>query len=130
MRRDLIAGAILLGATVPAAAVLYLFGCCVLPLHDVLHRAMPACHLGVQLMAAGNDEQERVPATPAAPDRERSAASAIRALIESRAYPASLVLVAATDSVSAAADRNFVTLGGVRCDDDVGLQTRLMTFRI
>ena len=53
MRRTAIAATWVFGATVPlVAALVFLFGCCVLPFHAYIHKAMPLCHLAMAPLQA------------------------------------------------------------------------------
>src|ERR1700716_1901694 len=52
MRRTAIAAAWIAGTTVPLlAAVVFLFGCCVLPFHAYIHKAMPMCHMAMGILS-------------------------------------------------------------------------------
>src|SRR6266849_3953183 len=51
MRRTAIAAAWIAGTTVPlVGAVVFLFGCCVLPFHAYIHKAIPLCHLAMEVV--------------------------------------------------------------------------------
>ena len=52
MRRTAIAAAWVFGATVPlVAAVVFVFGCCVLPFHGYIHKALPLCHFAIDFIS-------------------------------------------------------------------------------
>ena len=124
MRRAVLAMVVIAGATVPAlVAAVWLFGCCVLPFHGVMHRLLPLCRLAAAPADPGH-EPASVPA--AKPQR-----------IVHRMLPAPGVTVIPSNpprarlvTASPAAYRSAIALGALRCDDDVGLHTLLATFVI
>ena len=66
MRRIAIAAACVIGATIPLlTATVFIFGCCVLPFHNVIHKALPLCDLAAGFMRGEHHGQQ----TPA-PARE------------------------------------------------------------
>jgi hypothetical protein len=123
--RKLIAAAWILGSTVSAAALaLFLFGCCVLPFHDVVHRAFPICgHIAGVLSHAHHDQP--APATPASVKRAPVPAT-IAARLPIRALDAAPLRVA----LLARSLRNIRSLGALRVDDDIGLHALFVTFLI
>ena len=131
MRRTAIAAAWIVGAIVPVvAAALFLFGCCVLPFHRVLHKAMPHCDVAVAFLAGDHhghhDQQTPVPA------RERQEPA--RRIATEIPRPLQLAACAAGERRIAAADattyRSFIALGALRRDRDVGLHVLVATFLI
>jgi len=122
MRRTLIAVAWLLGTTVPVlAAVVFYFGCCVLPFHAYLHKALPLCHLAVALEQQHDDAPQPMPAREKQEPAKRMATTVARtlplaALASHRRIPT---------PIDANAYRSFIALGALRCDQDVGLLSLL-----
>ncbi len=122
MRRTAIAAAWIAGATVPLVAAVFLFGCCVLPFHAYLHKAVPLCRLAMVLSSArhGDPQQGAQPPLPARArqEPEKRIATDIPRSFQLAAL-ASVMRPAAT--ASANAYRSFISLGALRCDQDVGL---------
>ncbi|HUP62581.1 MAG TPA: hypothetical protein VNA69_19415 [Thermoanaerobaculia bacterium] len=128
MKRTAVAAAWILGSTLPLlAATVFLFGCCVLPFHQVMHRLMPICELAMNVMR-GDDGADR-DATPA-----RQKEEPVKRIATSMPQTFRLTMSPATAAVLATASetalRSFVSLGAVRCDQDVGLHVLVETFRI
>jgi hypothetical protein len=123
MRRTAIAAAWVVGATAPAlVAVVFVFGCCVLPFHGYIHRVMPLCHLAVDFIGGPHGDhhdgaRQTLPAREKQEPVKRVATSLPRvfhlAAVSSIRQVASLV--------DATSYRSFITLGAIRCDQDVGL---------
>jgi hypothetical protein len=123
VKRTAIAAAWIAGATVPVvAAVVFVFGCCVLPFHSYIHKAMPLCHLAMKVISGEHgdhhdDAQQPMPAREKQEPVKRIATE----------VPRSFQLAALTSVLRAAvpsdtsAYRSFVSLGALRCDQDVGL---------
>lgn len=135
LKRTVIAIAWLAGSTIPLTfAAMFLFGCCVLPFHHVLHRVMPLCHVAAGILHANHDgpDSDHHPSPPA-PERQK--ASGPRLLPTFRddfpaAAQASLMTLRQA-AQSRIAYRSFISLGASRCDQDVGLRASLLeTFRI
>lgn len=119
MKRAVIAAAWILGATVPVvAAAVFLFGCCVLPFHSMVHKAMPVCHLAVELIHGR--QQNQTPAPLPAHEKQEPAKRIATAVPRSISLQLVLVTrhVASRDAI---AYRSFISLGAMRCDRDVGL---------
>ena len=133
MRRRLVAAVWVTGATVPVLlATVFLFGCCVLPFHQVMHELMPICEMAASVMrgeqaGAGHDHD-----TPSVPAREKQ--EPVKRIATEA--PNSFRLVAAAvqprigTPAAATAYRSYITLGAVRCDRDVGLHALVETFLI
>jgi hypothetical protein len=122
MRRTAIAAAWIFGATVPLlGAFVFVFGCCVLPFHGYIHKAMPFCHVAMHLITPEHDGQhgatrQQVPARAKQEPAKRAATN----------FPRTFHLTIATASSpvgmrAATAYRSFIALGALRCDQDVGL---------
>jgi hypothetical protein len=124
MKRNTTAAAILLGALVPLLApAVFLFGCCALPFHKVMHKAAPLCHAAVDSLRG-----EHHPQTPA-PEKQEP----VKRLLTTspRAFQLAVALPAHRSAPAAAtAYRSFITLGAMRCDRDVGLHLLVATLLI
>lgn len=122
MRRTAIAAAWIAGTTVPlVAAVVFLFGCCVLPFHAYIHKAMPLCHLAMEVVSGEHADhhggQQPLPARAKQEPVKRIATDVPRPF---RLAALSSVLHAATP-IGTCAYRSFISFGALRCDQDVGL---------
>ncbi len=129
MRRTLIAATCVAGATVPLlVAVVFLFGCCVLPFHGVIHKAMPLCDLAIDLIRGGHHDHQPTP-VPASQKQEP-----VRRIVAEAPSPFHLAVSTASERRITASDaatyRSFIALGAVRCDRDVGLHLVFATFLI
>lgn len=119
MKRAAIAAAWLFGAIVPLfASTTLLVGCCLLPFHRVVHRAMPMCHQAAETLGGGATKEKAPPATEKQEPAKRVASrmpqtARVAQLSDVRPVPG-----AARDGV---AYRSFLTHGAARCDQDVGL---------
>ncbi|HEY4640488.1 MAG TPA: hypothetical protein VII75_04025 [Thermoanaerobaculia bacterium] len=132
MRRTAIAAAWVFGATVPLlASLVFVFGCCVLPFHAYIHKAMPLCHLAMDFISGEHADhhdgaQQPLPARAKQEPVKRIATEA----------PRSFQLAGLTSLVRAAvpadtnAYRSFISLGALRCDQDVGLYVLAAAFLI
>lgn len=132
MRRTAIAAAWIVGATVPLlAATVFVFGCCVLPFHGVIHKAMPLCDLAFDFIRGEHHDhhegaQQSVPASQKQEPVKRIATG----------LPRSFHVAATSDGrripapINTTAYRSFIALGAIRCDQDVGLHVLVGTFLI
>lgn len=133
MRRTVIAAAWLIGATLPvAAAVVFLVGCCVLPFHGLIHRVMPICHMAAHILQGDDGDHKQGSQAPSVPAREKQEPVKRMAstLPQSVCVAQAVTTIRAVISTDATGYRSFITLGALRCDQDVGLQPLLTTFRI
>lgn len=128
MKRRVIAAAWIVGATVPLLVVTaFLFGCCVLPFHGVMHKLMPLCEMATQMVTGHGHESQ--PQTPAR--EKQDPGKQVTTLV-----PQSFRLTMVTGSrrtvapTAATAYRSFISLGAIRCDRDVGLHIVDATFLI
>jgi predicted DNA repair protein MutK len=127
MRRTAIAAAWIFGATVPLLmATVFIFGCCVLPFHSVVHKLMPICQTAAALMSG--HEHDAQPSSPAKQKEEP-----VKRVVTDRVMTARIVV--ADDArllveSPRASRRSFITHGAVRCDQDVGLHVLVRTFLI
>lgn len=134
MRRRIVAAVWVTGATVPLlGAAVFLAGCCVLPFHAVMHELMPLCETAASVVGGDHpDVAHQQDAVPPSPTREKqepvrrlvttlgACGGAIDAPDDARPLPVS----------ASSAFRSFITLGAVRCDQDVGLNVLDSTFLI
>jgi len=132
MRRTAIAAAWVFGTTVPLlAAVVFVFGCCVLPFHAYIHKAVPLCHLAMELISPERADHHHG-AQPPLPARAKQ--EPVKSFVTD--VPRSFHLAALSPlrrtpaAVDAIAYRSFISLGAVRCDQDVGLNLLLGTLLI
>ncbi|MGH9420531.1 MAG: hypothetical protein ACRD3J_11190 [Thermoanaerobaculia bacterium] len=125
MRRAAIALLVAAGMAVPAlVATVWLFGCCVLPFHRVMHAVAPLCHMAI---SQGSNEHSDQTATAPVPSQ-----SAQR-LDTELTQRVSFLMASHSSHVASstpAAHRSYIALGALRCDRDVGLNTILVTFLI
>lgn len=129
-------GLLLLSAVAvpPLLAATFLFGCCILPFHNDIHGSMPLCHLASEVLAGHHDGEtdgDHHQATPPPSKGKRSFgfASSVETPFPVRLF---LTMEATRQRLDSArqSHRSIITLGGVRCENDVGLQLLLTTFRI
>jgi hypothetical protein len=126
--RKLIATTWLIGGCIGAIAiVVFLFGCCVLPFHAAIHRALPICSHVAGILSGRHDL--RTPANPAQPKIQPTIAKVL--LAKAVTFDRGLELPRLVlRSQNAFADRSHRTLGSLRVDDDIGLHTLFSTFLI
>ena len=134
MARRALATTALVASLLPIMGAVLIFACCVLPLHNVVHRIAPACHGAAGLVS----ETAGVDATDSVPTRRPE----VKRLLEifkgivrglPTASAASLLggqLASHSMTVQRVAPRNAISLGALRVDDDVGPQSLLSTYRI
>jgi hypothetical protein len=131
MRRRLVAAAWIAGATVPLfLATVFLVGCCVLPFHGVMHRLMPVCSMvmngAMNAMSGHDDAQSQVPARD---KQEPAKRIAVTLSGMTRTLPANTQSMR-SHVPSPAAYRSSISLGALRCDQDVGWYVLVATFLI
>ena len=126
MKRVAIAFVWLGAMTIPVVlALVYSFGCCVLPFHNVLHRVLPLCAMARALsshaLPDGHDD-----ATPPSRRHHQPANHAlVRGSVRSHSdAPVHSHLAWATRSDGAY--RTFISHGAARCDDDTGQRLQLL----
>ena len=130
MRRRFVAAAWIAGATVPLLlSAMFVVGCCVLPFHGVVHRLMPLCAMATNVMT-GHHAESHVP-TPAPAREKQEPVKRIATVMPSsvRLAVGGDVRVRLTPS-PASAHRSFISLGALRCDQDVGLHVLVAIFLI
>lgn len=134
MRRTIIAAAWVAGATVPlAVAAVFVVGCCVLPFHGLLHKALPLCHVAVDFLSGGHDDHDadHHPAPQPPQKQQLSGPSLLTTLTARTSLGRDGGGSVFQPRSSAAAHRSFIALGAIRCDQDIGLHRLLIeTFRI
>jgi hypothetical protein len=123
MRRAAIAAAWVAGTTLPLlAAVVFIFGCCVLPFHATIHKLMPLCEMAMNVIR-GEQSDPQAGAQQPLPARETQEPAKRLATQAPRSFqldaPTPLLRAAAPADLSAY--RSFISLGALRCDQDVGL---------
>ncbi len=115
MKRIWLAGLLCATAAIPIIAMsAFLFGCCALPFHRVVHRYLPICGSIVRLMTPGS-HHEATPGkviakkqSPMTTQAIRTAGGEVRRTLQSPA--------AVTNRF-----RDQISHGALRCDNDVGL---------
>lgn len=128
MRRRFVAAAWIAGATVPLLmATVFVFGCCALPFHHVVHKLMPVCATVMNVMNGNHAD----PATPTPAREKQEPAKRIATVMPStfRLAVSDNARLSVAPSPTAGY-RSFISLGAVRCDQDVGLNVLVDTFRI
>jgi hypothetical protein len=128
MRRTLIAVTWIAGTTVPLLmAVTFIFGCCVLPFHRFIHRAMPFCSMAAGMLAGEHHQPASLPS-----HEKQQPAKRIASELPAGARTTVTVLVSALRlrQWNAASHRSFISLGATRCDQDVGLHLIIVTLLI
>lgn len=122
-----------MSTTLPlVAAAVFVLGCCVLPFHRVVHSLMPMCQTAAGLVHEHDDDHHPV-STPANEKKDERASRWSPSDVTTRQGSEWLPAHVATVHVAQtrAANRSFISLGAVRCDQDVGLRLILLdTFRI
>jgi hypothetical protein len=109
----------------------FVFGCCVLPFHSYIHKAMPLCHLAMDFIGGEHADhhdsaQQPLPAREKQEPVKRVATDLPRsfhlgALSSTRRTPT---------PVDTTSYRSFISLGAIRCDQDVGLHLLVGTLLI
>jgi hypothetical protein len=127
MRRRFVAAAWIAGATVPLLlSTVFLVGCCVLPFHGIMHRVMPVCAMAMNAMRGHDDAQSQVPAREKQEPVKRIAIT----LSEMTRTPLANAQSMRSRIQSPASYRSSISLGALRCDQDVGWYVLVATFLI
>ena len=132
-RRRVIAAVWITGSTVPLLlATVFLFGCCVLPFHEIAHKLMPICEMAATMMRGDHAEHDHEHEATPPPAREKQEPVKRIATEVPSAFRLAAVTAAECPAAPSAATayRSFITLGAVRCDRDVGLHVLVETFLI
>lgn len=133
VRRTIVAVAWVVCTTLPLMiAAVFVVGCCVLPFHGLIHRALPMCHLAADFLGGEHhdDDTDHHP-TPPPERRQVSGPSLVMAVNARAAIARADVAGVCRVHCSPVAHRSYISLGAVRCDQDVGLQRLLIvTFLI
>src|SRR5207244_3064675 len=99
---------------VPACvATVWLFGCCVLPFHRVMHRLLPLCRMAIAISHDRDGTGQQPSTTPR--EKQQPAQRLATELTAAFGLPFNPQSFPAIIS-SAAAYRSFITLGAIRCD--------------
>jgi hypothetical protein len=123
VKRIWIAALLVGGATIPALLMAaFLFGCCVLPFHHVVHRVFPFCG-GIVKLLTPQPHHDAVPSKPAS-KHTIGAAIVVKRAVAAFMRDEPLVV---THSLP---PRDRLAHGAVRCDDDVGLYLLVSILRI
>ena len=134
MRRKVIAAVWIIGATTPLLlATVFVIGCCALPFHAVMHKLMPLCDMAAAVMRGDHADRDHEHESTPAPSRQKED-SGTRLLTSlpsnlrwaNRGLDATALLAARSQT----AYRSFISLGAVRCDQDIGLHVLVEIFRI
>ena len=124
---------LLVGFAVPSAlAALFVFGCCILPFHKYLHRAMPLCHVASALLSGhheGTEHDNDHAATPP-PSREKQSLSVRLAENAFQTFSVTADVIRHRTDPALTHLRSFIAPGAVRCESDVGLLLLIANFRI
>jgi hypothetical protein len=129
LKRRLFAAAWITGATVPLLlGTVFVIGCCALPFHNVLHKLMPLCEMAASVMRGDFAAHDR-DATPA-PEKKEPVKRMVTEVPRPFRLAADTAGAMRLSTPRAAAYRSFITLGAVRCDQDVGLHVLVETFLI
>ena len=132
MRRTAIAAAWVIGATVPLlAAVVFIFGCCVLPFHGYIHKALPLCHMAIDFIGGEHADHHDAAQQPM-PAREKQ--EPLKRIATEMPRSFQLAVSAAAEPHVTASNamtyHSFIALGAIRCDRDVGLHLLIATLLI
>jgi hypothetical protein len=132
MRRAAIAAAWVFGATVPLlAAVVFIFGCCVLPFHAYIHKVIPLCHLAVELIGGDRADHHDAAQQPFPARAKQEPVKRVATEVPRPFHLAALSCVhRAATPTDTNAYRSFISLGALRCDQDVGLHLLVRTLLI
>jgi hypothetical protein len=132
MKRSLIATSWMVATGVPLlVSVVFLFGCCVLPFHDVAHKLMPICDVATSLLRGdyGDHHDEAQQSSPAR-EKEQPVKRLLSETPSSYRLTVSSTPVRMAAANAATSYRSFISLGATRCDQDVGLYVFVETFLI
>lgn len=114
----------LLGGTfVPVAAAVAMFGCCELPFHGLVHRAMPLCEMATMALSHHHDDDAPAVPAPSRPEAKPTADHAWRAPERTRMQVPLELAATLQPPPRTGAPLLARPIGAFRCDDDVG--TRL-----
>ena len=132
MSRRFVIAAWITGTTLPLlAATVFRFACCVLPFHGSIHDLMPGCEIAAQLVHSGpeTDDQKAQPLSTA-PEKQEPITRLATDLSSGARIPVLSYEQRPFFATASGAYRSFITLGALRCDQDVGLHVLVETFLI
>ena len=133
MKRRTIAAIWIAGSTVPALlAVVFVFGCCVLPFHQIAHKLMPICQMAASVMRGdhGGHEQQQQTTPPPAREKQEPVKRIATEVPQVFRLASGTAVAGVAVPHAGTGYRSFITLGAVRCDRDVGLHVLVETFLI
>lgn len=132
MKRTAIAAAWLAGVTLPLLlAAVFVFGCCVLPFHRVMHNLMPICEMAAEMMRGEHGDHDHGQQSTPAREKEQPTTRVATDMPHVFRLAPGAPTARYVSPGSSTAYRSFITLGAVRCDQDIGLRLTLLdTFRI
>jgi hypothetical protein len=132
MSRRFVAAAWITGTTIPLlAAAAFFFACCVLPFHGKIHDLMPGCELAAHLMYNGPEVDEQKAQPPStAPEKQEPIKRLATDLSSGVRIPVLSYEQRPFFATASGAYRSLITLGALRCDQDVGLHVLVKTFLI
>jgi hypothetical protein len=132
MSRRFVAAAWIAGTTLPLlAAAVFCFACCVLPFHGTIHNLMPGCELAAHLMNHGPEADEQKAQSPATePEKQKPIKRLATDLSSGVRIPVLSYEQRPFFAAASGAYRSFITLGALRCDQDLGLHVLVKTFLI
>ena len=115
---------------VPLLLALALFGCCALPFHESVHRVVPLCHLAETALAPPGASGRGDAGQPATPAPQKQDGQDGWRIAWKREAPATMLPPLTARFLGpqavAAGTRNQLSLGALRCDDDVGTRLALL----
>ena len=130
MKRTLLATAWIAGSTIPLlVATVFVFGCCVLPFHGVIHRLMPLCQTAAEVMS-GHHHDDAAPVPMPARERQEPVKRVCTVVPAVFTPGRSADELRGATPTAADSHRSFISLGAMRCDQDVGLHVLVQTFLI
>lgn len=131
MKRAAVATSIVLGATVPVlAATIFILGCCVLPFHNVIHSVAPLCTMAAGMMSGGHDGDHQNEPVPASEKQNQTVKSPTELTARFSLVTQDFSRRGSLPAAERQRLRDLISLGALRCDQDVGSEVLLQTFRI
>src|SRR5438132_1090981 len=131
MKRTFVAAAWIAGSTIPLlVATVFVFGCCVLPFHGMIHRLMPLCQVAAGIMSGDHHNGAAAPMPMPAREKQEPVKRLFTEVAIAFVVARSIDQPRTATPTAAAAYRSFISLGATRCDQDVGLHLLIETFLI
>lgn len=135
MNHRVVAAVWIVGGTLPTlAATAFIVGCCVLPFHGLMHKLVPFCDMAASVMrgdhgAEGHDH-EAVPPAPVREKQETAKSSLASVMPHAFRLSTSIPLQRLIAPTATTGFRSFISLGALRCDEDIGLHVLVETYLI